>query len=271
MENCSDTNNNDIYIVELSSLISLISTLISIPIYFILPNIKKNKALRLICCLLVSNAISSIGRFGSIAFDASIIRISSMWVIYMLGACYAFGFISGINFTLIFSINLYFEVYHKKSLDEFEKLMIVNSFGIAGIVAALATLAFTLENLIFYSITFLYIISIMTITIGLYIKVVLALTKISHPEAIQCMKDLAIYPLISIVMMILFSSEQILVLVQKCYSTYYLIFIGIRGFQGFIDVVIYGFNSTVRTEIYNKFHKKQNVTISIPIINHTSS
>ena len=69
------------------------------------------------------------------------------------------------------------------------------------------------------------------------------------------LKDLAIYPLVGIVMMILFFSQQILIIVQRCYSTYYWIFFGIRGLQGFIDVVIYGFNTAVRAEIYKKFHR----------------
>ena len=259
METCSE-DKNELHMVGLLgiviSLISLILSLISVLTYFILPNIKKNNAIRLIGYLLVSNAFSSIGRVSSIvAGDSSVITIPSLWD-YILSISYIFGFQSGINLTLIFSLNLYFEVYYKKSLVKFEKLIIFSCFGIAGVAAFLtATTTIILKSLPLIIITSIYIISVMTITIGLYIKVILAFTKVDYHEAMQCMKDLAIYPLVSIVMMILFFSQQILIIVQGCYSTYYWILFGIRGLQGFIDVIIYGFNTTVRAEIYKKFHR----------------
>ena len=261
MQTCSDTDDHFNYITLLSSVLSLISTLISIFIYFILPNLKKNKALRLITYLLASNAISSLGCFGAVAVSTS---ISSLMWLDVFSISYIFGFYSGINLTLIFSLNLYFEVYHKKNLLEFQKLIIFSSFGISGIVAILAVFLFKL-NQIFIVFFTIYIISVTTVTIGLYIKVIVAFKQISYPQAMQCMKDLAIYPLVGIFMMFLFCSQQILFFMQGCYSTYYLIFIGIRGLQGFIDAIIYGFNLTVRAEIYKTFCRRQRLNIDVPI------
>ena len=266
---CSEKDENELYIIGISSIvissISLISTLVSLLIYFILPNLKKNKALRLISYLLASNALFSIGYIGSIAAETSIIIISqtSIWMnIFNIG--YSFGFISGINLTLVFSLNLYFEVYHKKSLDEFEKLMIFSCFAIAAIITIFLLY---LPHQLFFIILFidtLYKIFVMIANIWLYIRVILAFNKISYPDITQCMKDLAIYPLVGMVMLILFYLQQILSYVQNCISTYYLIIFGIRSLQGFIDVVIYGFNTTVRAEINKKFQKQQ-VNINVPI------
>ena len=174
---------------------------------------------------------------------------------------YAFGFFSGINLTLVFSFNLYFEVYHKKNLLEFEKLIIFGCFAIAAMLAALP-IFFYYKN---ESNACIYIISVMIVTIWLYIRVILAFNKISYPHATQCIKDLAIYPLVGMMMMMLFTSQQILFFVQECYSTFYFILLGIRSVQGFIDVVIYGFNSIVRAEINKKFHKQQQLNINVPI------
>ena len=244
------------------SLISLFSTLISIFIHFILPNLKKNKALRLIRYLLASNAILSIGSIGIL-----VVLISKIWT-NIFFTIYLFGLLSGINLTLVFSLNLYFEVYHKKSLAKFENLMILTCFAIAATSVFLWFL--TNQLIIFAIISFIYIISAMTATIWLYIKVILAFNKISYPDAKQCMKDLAIYPLVGMVMMIFFISQQILVFIQHCYSNYYLIFNAIRNLQGFIDVVIYGFNTIVRAEIKKKFQKQQELSINVPISNDSN-
>ena len=190
METCS-YDKNELPIVGLSgiviSLISLILSMISILTYFILPNIQKNNALRLIGYLLVSNAFSSLGRVSTIATgDSSIITIPPLWD-YILSISYIFGFQSGINLTLVFSLNLYLEVYYKKSLAKFEKLIIFSCFGIAGVAAVLtATIKIILTSLPSIIITSIYIISAMAITIGLYIKVILAFKKIYYHEAMQC-------------------------------------------------------------------------------------
>ena len=39
----------------------------------------------------------------------------------------------------------------------------------------------------------------------------------------------------------------------------------IRSLQGLLDVVIYGFNTTVRAEINKKFQKQQELNINVPI------
>ena len=106
----------------------------------------------------------------------------------------------------------------------------------------------------------------MIATIWFYVKVILAFNKISYPNTTQCMKDLAIYPVVGMVMMILFSSQQILVLAQNCYSTYYFILVAIRSLQGFIDAVIYGFNTTVRAEIKKRYWMQPQININMPMI-----
>ena len=265
-EICSYTDKNATELIDLSNSVSLISTMICISIYFILPNLKKNKALRLIGYLLVSNAISNLGRILPMAAGNYIATISPVWI-NIFSISYMTGFLGGINLALIFSIHLYFEVYHKKSLAEFEKWIFFICFGIAGIIASFATYGVTLQSLTLFYITDLYIIFIMTMTIGLYIKVILNFNKISYPHATQCMKDLAIYPLVGIISMVFFSIEQVLILVQDCYSTYYFISVGIRGFQGFIDVIVYGFNTNVRDEIKKRSWIQQQVNINNPISN----
>ena len=264
---CSDIDENELLIIGLSIiiiyLISLISLLISLLTYFILPNFKKNKALRLIGYLLASNAISSVINIIPGTFTAT----KSGWrIIFTLIKLFSFNV--GINLTLIFSLNLYCDVYRKKSLLESEKLIIIISIGIAGLLALILTVAFLLNYDVSIIIEFIYVIPVMTATIGLYVKVIVGFNKISYPGAIQCMKDLAIYPIVSIVMMILFCSQHILFIRQKCWSDYYWIVYGIRAFQGFINAMIYGFNTTVRAEISKKFCKRQE--INFPLYNdHT--
>ena len=197
----------------------------------------------MISYLLASNAILSLGNIGILVSLISKIWTNIFYTIYL------FGFLSGINLTLVFSLNLYFEVYHKKSLAEFENLMILSCFAIA---ATLAFLWCITIQLIYTIISFIYVIFIMTATIWFYVKVILAFNKISYPDAKKCMKDLAIYPLVGMVMMILFTSQQISSLMEICYSNYFLICVTFRSLQGFIDTVIYGFNTTVRAEIKKK-------------------
>ena len=259
---CSDKDEKEMHIIELSNiliyLISLVSLLISLLTYFILPNIKKNKPLRLIGYLLASNAISIVTGIISYIFTANELT----WRI-MFTMIYFFSFTVENNLTLIFSINLYYDVYHKKSLVEFEKLIILISNLIAGIMALILTIGYALNYQVGIIISFVYFIPLMTATIGLYVKVIIGFKKISHPGAMQCMKDLAIYPVVNIVIMILFCTQHILFIVQNCWSDYYKIIAGISGFQGFINAIIYGFNTTVRAEINKNFCKRQQLNILI--------
>ena len=197
----------------------------SILVYFILPDLKKNKALRLISILLGSNVLLSIGYFVAIAAETSIIGTSptSIWM-NIFNITYSFGLISGINLTLVFSLNIYFEVYHKKSLDEFEYLMIASCFAIA---ATLTAFILYLPDPDYITVFFTqsYKISVMIMTTGLYIRVILAFSKTSYPDARQCMKDLAIYPLVGAVMLILFFLQQVFFCFLVCLKTYHL-FVG---------------------------------------------
>ena len=247
-------NEKELTIIKLSniviSLLSLISLLISLLTYFIFPNFRKNNALRLIGYLLASNAISNV---CIITVTANILTLANV------SPTYYFSFTFGINLTLIFSLNLYCDFYHKKSLLGFEKLIIIISTVMSGILV----IRFALNYLVTIVIAFIYFIPLMMATIGLYIKVIIGFKKISYPGVRQCMKDLAIYPVVSIVIMILFCTQHILFIMQQCFSDDYFIIIGISCSQGFINAIIYGFNTTVKAEISKKFCKRQQINILI--------
>ena len=220
-------------------------TLVIFSTFIVLSNLKNYLGLRYIAYFNLSNLIWCI---TGIILNAISLNDTSL-IIKIISFLHTYSWFCSMIWNLLFSINLYFAVSGRTDLEKFERYAILMVCGLA-LVASCITNHNTTTYYSFPITMTIFISFVMLATIIIYIKIFLNLKEIADPEvSTKLIKDLAIYPLVSFVAMILFIIETGLNKRNNCYGLTSLILSTLRFSQPVFDGLIFYFNSTLRFEL----------------------
>ena len=245
-------------------IISFISASIILITYCVIPSLKKNLLLRLVAYLNISNFLWNIASILIIIGYNN--NFSCSWIQFFsfIGI---FGWSTGTIWSLIFSLNIYWMLKGDQNLKKNEKYALIFNYVIMLLMSiGYTNIADTQMKYYGYVVDLVGVIFLFTAMIGTifsYIKVVKASKTMFNNENFKKMAiNILRYPIVTMIMAILYIIERIIFTIQGeiCTTILMVIFI-FRGLQGFIDAIIYGFNSSVRYEIRYYFSKRYNQSI----------
>jgi len=254
----------------IASYISLASTALILFVYITLPNLRQNGNFRYVAYLTISNMLYSLSHAISPFY------LHNTTICILFGSLGFYGYHCVCVWTALFTLRIYYLVVAKKvlELDFHENSIIIKlAFGVPLILPIIAAFLDWLGNN--YNVTcmsrtgaspisyivMLYIPGFGTgfLVMGLYGYIMVQIRNTLSPEdAKQMCYEIIWYPVVfwcNFVILFTFSIYQ-----EVSGNSVYILFasgIVLRTFQGFIDSVIYGFNSIARGEIRRYFYQTQ--------------
>ena len=260
-EICPDAQSMNIANIS-AHIISFISALCVLITYCIIPNLKKNLLQRFVAYLNISNFLWNIGSILIIIgkyydFNCDLIQIFSLIGI--------FGWSTANIWSFLFSLNIYWMLKGNQNLKKYEIYALIFNYVIMLLVTIAYTYVISNTQNYFFLVDLvggLFLILAMIATIFIYKKVVQASKIIFDLEnSKRALINIMRYPIVTIIMIIMYIIERILFVMEGCSIILTVIFT-FRCLQGFIDAIIYGFNSSVRDEIRFYFSKRYDNNLS---------